>query len=46
MSFIGNSTSAFFERSIGQMGALRTSLEGLQTQIATGEKITRASDNP
>ncbi|WP_299196395.1 flagellar biosynthesis protein FlgL [uncultured Erythrobacter sp.] len=46
MNIVGNSTGAFFERSLGQMGSLREALETLQTQIATGERITRGSDDP
>jgi flagellar hook-associated protein 3 FlgL len=46
MPYIGNSTAAFFERSIGQMGDLRGSLQRLQTQIATGSRIERGSDDP
>lgn len=46
MNTVGNSTGAFFERSLGQMGSLREALETLQTQIATGERIMRGSDDP
>jgi len=46
MSSISNSTGAFFERSLGQMTGLRKSVEKLQTQIATGERIARGSDDP
>lgn len=46
MSFVSNSTGAFFERSLGQMGTLRESLESLQQQIATGERISRGSQDP
>jgi flagellar hook-associated protein 3 FlgL len=46
MSFVSNSTGAFFERSLGQMAALRTSIEGLQNQIATGVRIQRGSEDP
>lgn len=46
MSFVSNSTGAFFERSLGQMGNLRASLEKLQAQIATGERISRGSEDP
>jgi len=46
MSSISNSTSAFFERTLGQMGGLRQSVEKLQAEIATGERISRGSDDP
>ncbi len=46
MTFIGNSTPAYFERSLGQMGTLRDQIETVQTQIATGQRIERGSDDP
>jgi flagellar hook-associated protein 3 FlgL len=46
MSFVSNSTGAFFERSLGQMGNLRAGIEELQTQISTGVRIERGSDDP
>ncbi len=46
MTFVGNSTGAFYERSLAQMGTLRVSVERLQTQIATGVRIERGSDDP
>ncbi|AWW73551.1 flagellar biosynthesis protein FlgL [Erythrobacter sp. KY5] len=46
MSFVSNSTGAFFERSLTQMGTLRERVERLQTQIATGVRIERGSDDP
>ncbi len=46
MSIINNSTSAFYQRSLGQMTALRDSIETLQTQIATGQRLDRASQDP
>lgn len=46
MSFISNSTGAFFERSLTQMGGLRASLERLQSQIASGVRIERGSEDP
>ncbi|MGB3472034.1 MAG: flagellar biosynthesis protein FlgL [Erythrobacter sp.] len=46
MSFISNSTGAFYERSLSQMGTLRGSLERLQTQISTGQRVTRGSEDP
>ena len=41
-----NSTGAYFERSLFQMGDLRQSIERFQTQIATGERFVRGSDDP
>ncbi|WP_108790093.1 flagellin N-terminal helical domain-containing protein [Erythrobacter sp. Alg231-14] len=46
MTSVSNSTGAFFERSLVQMGALRGSVERFQTEIATGERIQRGSDDP
>lgn len=46
MTIVSNSTGAFFDRSISQMSALRGSVEGLQTQIATGVRIQQGSDDP
>lgn len=46
MTFVGNSTGAFFERSLNQLGGLRQTIERLQTQIASGERIERGSDDP
>ncbi len=46
MNFVSNATSAFYDRSLEQMGNLRGSLERLQTQISTGVRITRGSEDP
>ena len=46
MVIVSNSTGAFYDRSVTQMGKLRSALEGLQTQIATGVRIERGSDDP
>lgn len=46
MSFVSNSTGAFFDRSLGQMSRLRENIEGLQTQISTGVRIELGSDDP
>ncbi|NVE93310.1 flagellin N-terminal helical domain-containing protein [Altererythrobacter lutimaris] len=43
---ITNSTSAFYQRSLGQLGQLRGAAESLQNQIATGQRLERASDDP
>ncbi|MDJ0979149.1 MAG: flagellar biosynthesis protein FlgL [Erythrobacter sp.] len=46
MTFVSNSTGAFYDRSLAQMSDLRVSLEELQTQISTGRRIERGSDDP
>ena len=46
MSFVSNSTGAFYERSLNQLSDLRGSLEGLQNQISTGVRISRGSEDP
>ena len=46
MTISGNSTRAYFQTSLAQMSGLRGSIERLQTQIATGQQIERASDDP
>ncbi|MEP3422237.1 MAG: flagellar biosynthesis protein FlgL [Erythrobacter sp.] len=46
MTSVSNSTGAFFERSLVQMSALRGTVERFQTEIATGERIQRGSDDP
>ncbi len=46
MNFVSNATSAFYDRSLAQMGSLRGSLERIQTQISTGVRITRGSEDP
>jgi flagellar hook-associated protein 3 FlgL len=46
MSFISTSTGSFFNRSLSQMADLRGRIERTRTQIATGQKIERGSDDP
>lgn len=46
MSVIGNSTAAFYTRGTGQMADLRRTAERMQEQIATGERLSRSSDDP
>jgi flagellar hook-associated protein 3 FlgL len=46
MSFVSNSTGSFFNRSLAQMASLRSGIERTQTQIATGLRIERGSDDP
>lgn len=43
---INLSTSAFYDRSTLQLGSLRTQANKLQEQIATGDRLTRSSDDP
>lgn len=40
------STHAFYDRSNQSMASLRTRSEGLQGQIASGERLTRSSQDP
>lgn len=46
MTPITHSTLAFFDRSLEQMSTLRGSLQKLQSQIATGQRLERGSDDP
>lgn len=46
MSFVSNATGSFFNRSLAQMANLRDGIERAQTQIATGSRIERGSDDP
>ena len=46
MPIVSTSTSAFFERARSNMKELRSKAETLQTQLGSGEKLTRSSDNP
>jgi flagellar hook-associated protein 3 FlgL len=46
MTSITTSTSAFYERSIMGMAALRADAEALQNQLGTGNKLLRSSDDP
>ena len=46
MSSLSTSFGGFFERSITQMNGLRRQIERTQTQIATGQKIDRGSQDP
>lgn len=43
---VTNSTSAFYKRSLDQLGDLRSFAEKLQQQVATGERLERSSDDP
>lgn len=46
MTIVNNSTSAFYERSLQGMSALRKRAESVQQQLGSGEKLSRSSDNP
>jgi flagellar hook-associated protein 3 FlgL len=46
MTMISNSTSAFYERASLGIGDLRRRAEGLQSQLGSGQKLARSSDNP
>ncbi len=46
MRSVLNSTAAFYQRSLGEMTRLRADSENLQRQISTGERLSRASDDP
>lgn len=43
---IGNTSGSFFNRSLAQMADLRGGIERIRTQIATGQRIERGSDDP
>ena len=46
MGSITNSTGSFFNRSLSQMSDLRGQIERTRTQIATGSKFERGSQDP
>lgn len=46
MPSVTNSTTAFYQRSLNQMGDLRALAENLQLQVSTGERLTKSSDDP
>ncbi len=46
MPMISNSTSAFYERASLNMGDLRKQAEALQSQLGSGQKLARSSDDP
>ncbi len=46
MSAVTNSTLAFYSRSRLQMGGIREEAETLQARLSTGERLSRASDDP
>lgn len=46
MPAIATSTSAFFERSNAELKTLRSQTEAIQSQIGTGQRLTRSSDDP
>ncbi len=46
MTTISTSTSAFYDRSMQGMATLRAQAEGLQNSMASGNRLTRSSDDP
>lgn len=46
MAIVSTSTSAFFERSRADMKDLRSQAETLQSQLSSGQKLSRSSDDP
>ncbi len=46
MSSITNSAGSFFNRSLSQMADLRSGIERTRSQIATGRRIERGSEDP
>ncbi len=46
MTIVSTSTSAFFERSRNDMKNLRTQAENYQSQMSSGLKFDKSSDNP
>lgn len=46
MVMISNSTSAFYERATLGMSTLRQQAEDVQSQLASGQKLSRSSENP
>lgn len=46
MVMISNSTSAFYERSTLGMSSLRQQAEDIQSQLSSGQKLSRSSENP
>jgi len=46
MTMISSSTSAFYDRARRDMTDLRVQAESLQSQLGSGQKLSRSSDNP
>lgn len=46
MGFVTNSSGSFFNRSLAQMADLRAGIERTRSQIATGRRLERGSDDP
>lgn len=46
MTIINNSTSAFYERASSGMSALRKHAEQIQSQLDSGQKLSKSSDDP
>ncbi|MFY7838301.1 MAG: flagellar biosynthesis protein FlgL [Novosphingobium sp.] len=45
-TIFGTSTSAFFERSLTNLSALRSQAEETQAEMSSGERLQRSSDDP
>jgi len=46
MAYVNTSSASFFNRSLAQMAELRGRIERSRTQIATGQRIERGSEDP
>lgn len=46
MPILSTSTSAFYERARSDMKTLRSQAETMQSQLSSGQRLTRSSDNP
>lgn len=46
MTTVSTSTSAFYERSMMDLSALRARTEELQSSLSSGQRLTRSSDDP
>lgn len=45
-TIFGTSTSAFYERSLSDLKSLRKQAEELQSELSSGERLQRSSDDP
>ncbi|NLR71641.1 flagellar biosynthesis protein FlgL [Novosphingobium sp. ERN07] len=45
-TIFGTSTSAFFERSLSNLSALRSKAEETQAEMSSGQRLQRSSDDP
>lgn len=46
MTIVNTSTSAFYERALMGMNALRSEAEGLQASLSSGQKLATSADDP